>query len=59
MRIREWYGYHFPELVKIVPDNYEYARAAKFIGAKETLTADSSPTSLRFSVTTPYEPRMS
>ena len=40
MRIREWYGYHFPELVKIVPDNYEYARVAKFIGAKETLTAD-------------------
>ena len=43
MRIREWYGYHFPELVKIVPDNYEYARAAKFIGAKETLTADKLP----------------
>jgi nucleolar protein 56 len=40
MRIREWYGYHFPELVKFVPDNYEYARVAKFIGAKETLTAD-------------------
>ena len=43
MRIREWYGYHFPELVKIVPDNYEYARAAKFIGAKEALTADKLP----------------
>ena len=40
MRIREWYGYHFPELVKLVPDNYEYARVAKFIGAKETLIAD-------------------
>ena len=37
MRIREWYGYHFPELVKLVPDNYQYARAAQFIGAKETL----------------------
>ena len=43
MRIREWYGYHFPELVKIVPDNYEYSRAAKFIGAKETLTTDKLP----------------
>jgi nucleolar protein 56 len=43
MRIREWYGYHFPELVKLVPDNYEYARVAKFIGAKETLTADKLP----------------
>jgi nucleolar protein 56 len=40
MRIREWYGYHFPELVKLVPDNYEYARVAKFIGAKEKLTTD-------------------
>ncbi len=40
MRIREWYGYHFPELVKLVPDNYEYARVAKYIGAKEMLTAD-------------------
>jgi nucleolar protein 56 len=37
MRIREWYGYHFPELVKIVPDNYEYAKVAKYIGNKETL----------------------
>ncbi|KZV60876.1 Nop-domain-containing protein [Peniophora sp. CONT] len=40
MRVREWYGYHFPELVKLVPDNYEYARAAQFIGAKETLNAE-------------------
>lgn len=43
MRIREWYGYHFPELVKIVPDNYQYARAAQFIGAKETLNEDKLP----------------
>ena len=33
MRIREWYGHHFPELAKLVPDNYQYARAAQFIGA--------------------------
>ncbi|KAJ7231468.1 NOP56 protein [Mycena haematopus] len=26
MRIREWYGYHFPELVRLVPDNHQYAR---------------------------------
>lgn len=37
MRIREWYGYHFPELVRLVPDNHQYARVAKFIGDKETL----------------------
>lgn len=40
MRVREWYGYHFPELVKLVPDNYTYARAAQFIGDKDTLTED-------------------
>lgn len=43
MRIREWYGYHFPELVKIVADNYQYARCAQFIGAKETLTEEKLP----------------
>jgi nucleolar protein 56 len=37
MRIREWYGYHFPELVKLVPDNHTYARVAHFIGDKDTL----------------------
>jgi hypothetical protein len=25
MRVREWYSWHFPELVKIVPDNCEHA----------------------------------
>jgi nucleolar protein 56 len=43
MRIREWYGYHFPELVRIVPDNHQYARVAKFIGDKETLTEEKLP----------------
>ena len=26
MRLREWYGYHFPELTKIVPDNLTYTK---------------------------------
>ena len=43
MRIREWYGYHFPELVRIVPDNHQYACAAKFIGHKESLTEEKLP----------------
>ncbi len=37
MRIREWYGYTFPELGKIVTDNLMYARAACFIGPKSAL----------------------
>ncbi|KNH08711.1 nucleolar protein [Perkinsela sp. CCAP 1560/4] len=28
MRAREWYGWHFPELGKIVTDNIEYAKVA-------------------------------
>lgn len=43
MRVREWYGYHFPELVKLVPDNYQYAQAALYIGEKETLTEEKLP----------------
>ena len=43
MRMREWYGYHFPELVKLVPDNQIYARVVQFIGDKETLNEDKLP----------------
>lgn len=32
MRAKEWYGYHFPELVRYAPDNYNYARVATIIG---------------------------
>lgn len=35
---REWYSYHFPELVKIVPDNYMYAQVARFVGNRKDLT---------------------
>jgi nucleolar protein 56 len=40
MRVREWYGWHFPELARIVKDNYVYARVAKFIGSRSTFTAE-------------------
>lgn len=40
MRLREWYGYHFPELVRLVPDNHQYAQVAQFIGDKDTLNED-------------------
>ena len=43
MRVREWYGYHFPELVKIVTDNHLYAQVVKFIGDKETLSEEKLP----------------
>lgn len=41
MRVREWYSWHFPELVKVVPDNIQYARTVRVIGNKSTLTDDS------------------
>ncbi|KAF9527508.1 hypothetical protein CPB83DRAFT_855897 [Crepidotus variabilis] len=43
MRIREWYGYHFPELIRLVTDNHQYARVAKFIGDKDTLDEEKLP----------------
>jgi len=41
MRVREWYSWHFPELVKIVPDNYMYARCLLLIQKRESLTDES------------------
>jgi len=40
MRIREWYSYHFPELIKIVPENALYARVVKLIKNRKELTAE-------------------
>ncbi|ORZ37832.1 hypothetical protein BCR44DRAFT_56274 [Catenaria anguillulae PL171] len=44
MRVREWYSWHFPELVKIVNDNEKYARMVKLIGNKATITDDMANT---------------
>lgn len=35
MRCREWYGWHFPELSKIVTDNEQYIKTVKLMGARE------------------------
>ncbi|KAG6646447.1 probable nucleolar protein 5-2 [Carya illinoinensis] len=32
MRVREWYGWHFPELTKIIADNIHYAKTVKLMG---------------------------
>ncbi|OIW05675.1 hypothetical protein TanjilG_23461 [Lupinus angustifolius] len=32
MRVREWYGWHFPELTKIIQDNIHYAKSVKLMG---------------------------
>jgi nucleolar protein 56 len=40
---REWYSWHFPELVRIVNDNYLYAKIAKFVKDKSQLNDDAIP----------------
>lgn len=34
MRLKEWYGWHFPEMMKIVPDNMMYARSVQSMGLR-------------------------
>jgi len=34
MRVREWYGWHFPESSKIIPDNILFARTVKKMGVR-------------------------
>ncbi|KAI1461254.1 nucleolar protein Nop5 [Annulohypoxylon moriforme] len=35
MRVKEWYGWHFPELDRIVQDNLAYARIIMHMGTRE------------------------
>ena len=38
MRVREWYSWHFPELLKLVSQNDAYSRLVLWIGEKERLS---------------------
>lgn len=40
MRCREWYGWHFPELGKIITDNIAFVKTIKIVGTREN-TANS------------------
>ncbi|GFG31301.1 hypothetical protein Cfor_12864, partial [Coptotermes formosanus] len=43
MRCREWYGWHFPELGKIITDNIAFVKTVRIIGTREfTATSDLS-----------------
>lgn len=54
MRVREWYGWHFPELAKIVQDNILYAKTVKLMGDR------SNAAKLDFSeVNVPFFPFLS
>eukprot|EP01023_Acetabularia_acetabulum_P058519 TRINITY_DN6925_c0_g1_i2.p1 TRINITY_DN6925_c0_g1~~TRINITY_DN6925_c0_g1_i2.p1 ORF type:complete len:951 (+),score=208.22 TRINITY_DN6925_c0_g1_i2:205-3057(+) len=34
MRVREWYGWHFPEMAKVINDNIMYAKIIKLMGMR-------------------------
>ncbi|KAI9357915.1 hypothetical protein DFJ73DRAFT_611760, partial [Zopfochytrium polystomum] len=34
MRVKEWYGWHFPEMTKIIVDNVAYAKIIKAMGTR-------------------------
>jgi nucleolar protein 56 len=36
MRVREWYAWHFPELMKIVTDNIVYCKVSRIIRVRDT-----------------------
>jgi nucleolar protein 58 len=39
MRVKEWYGWHFPELQKIVLDNLQYAQVCLKLGMRKGVDA--------------------
>ncbi|KAK0161294.1 hypothetical protein PV327_009779 [Microctonus hyperodae] len=39
MRCREWYGWHFPELGKIITDNVAFVKTVKLIGTRENTSS--------------------
>ncbi|XP_026113710.1 nucleolar protein 58-like [Carassius auratus] len=39
MRCREWYGWHFPELGKIITDNLAYCKSVRKIGARTNVAS--------------------
>jgi len=37
MRVKEWYGWHFPELTRILTENLVYARVVHFMGSRANI----------------------
>ena len=37
MRAREWYGWHFPELGKVIADNLAFVKTVKLMGIQHYL----------------------
>jgi len=43
MRVKEWYGWHYPELAKMVADNEVYVRLVHYIGNRENISDENLP----------------
>ncbi|KAJ1793679.1 Nucleolar protein 58 [Coemansia sp. RSA 2399] len=39
MRVKEWYGWHFPEMAKIINDNLAYAKIIKKAGFRSNISS--------------------
>ncbi|KIY45128.1 Nop-domain-containing protein [Fistulina hepatica ATCC 64428] len=41
MRVKEWYGWHFPEMAKIITDNIAYAKVIRAMGFRTNAASTS------------------
>ncbi|KAJ3486955.1 hypothetical protein NLJ89_g11760 [Agrocybe chaxingu] len=41
MRVKEWYGWHFPEMAKIIVDNVAYAKTIRLMGFRTNAATTS------------------
>eukprot|EP00922_Rhytidocystis_sp_ex-Travisia-forbesii_P069405 GHVS01103562.1.p1 GENE.GHVS01103562.1~~GHVS01103562.1.p1 ORF type:complete len:545 (+),score=97.07 GHVS01103562.1:194-1636(+) len=41
MRVREWYGWHFPELNRIITDNQIYCEVARIVRVRDAFVLDA------------------
>lgn len=47
MRVKEWYGWHFPELAKLVPEPLKYGRIALLLGNRSSLDEEHDAEELK------------
>lgn len=41
MRLKEWYGWHFPELARVIVDSVAYAKCVKTVGLRTNFSSSS------------------
>jgi nucleolar protein 58 len=46
MRVKEWYGWHFPEIAKIIVDNVAFAKTIKLMGMRTNASSTDFSTIL-------------